>query len=91
MDNIIMSTHFKDVIFPLIRRRQQDFIEKDGIIPTALIIMDGHPTRRLKSLWEIASENNIDVHIIPAHTSHLIQPLDRCVFAALKRFDSITM
>jgi hypothetical protein len=75
-----------DVIFPLINRRQKDFMGENKIIPKALILMDGHPTRRLKSLWETAAQYNIDVHIIPAHTSHLIQPLDRCVFSCLKRF-----
>jgi hypothetical protein len=27
-----------------------------------------------------------DVHIIPPHTSHLIQPLDKSVFASMKRY-----
>jgi hypothetical protein len=81
-----MEQHFEEEIFPLIHKRQLDFLLPDGSKPRACIFLDGHPTRRLKKLWIHAVELKIDVHIMPSHTSHLIQPLDRCVFSCMKRY-----
>jgi hypothetical protein len=45
----------------------------------ALLILDGHPTRDQFQLWKELNEDNIDVLVIPAHTSNILQPLDRVV------------
>lgn len=81
-----MRDHFMNVILPAINSRQKDFISSDGIIPRALLFLDGHATRRVIEIWKKANEYSIDVFVIPSHTSHLIQPLDRNPFAAVKRF-----
>jgi hypothetical protein len=77
----------EEVIFPLIYLDQQQYKSEDGQIPRARLIMDGHSTRRLKLLWKQAHGLGIDVHILPSHSSHLIQPLDRSVFGNMKRFN----
>jgi hypothetical protein len=82
----IFEDYFRNVIFPGIEKRQSDFTLPNGTVPRARVVIDGHATRRRRELWRDANNKNIDVHIIPAHTSHLVQPLDRCVFAAMKRF-----
>jgi hypothetical protein len=81
-----MEQHFLKEIFPAIEKRQKDFQVKKSSIPRACIFFDGHVTRRLRSLWMMGVEKGIDLHTFPAHTSHLLQPLDRCAFASLKRF-----
>jgi hypothetical protein len=81
-----MNEHFSKFIIPGIYNRQQDFISKSGEIPKAILFLDGHQTRRIPSLWKEAGKLGIDVFVFPSHTTHLIQPLDRCPFAALKQF-----
>jgi hypothetical protein len=81
----IIEKHFKDVLFPAIHRRQLDFATDANPVPPALLLLDGHPTRRKKELWEVAAGLNIDVFILPCHSSHLVQPLDKNPFSALKR------
>nr|CAD7203179.1 unnamed protein product [Timema douglasi] len=48
-----------------------------------LLINDGHSTRVGLQLIEIARKENIIVKL-PPHSSHLLQPLDLCVFKSLK-------
>jgi hypothetical protein len=81
----IFKEYITKEVLPKIHSRQLQF-KNDGLIPRARLFLDGHPTRRCWSLWEEAAKLNIDVHVLPAHTSHLLQPLDRCVFACLKQF-----
>jgi hypothetical protein len=73
-------------IFPAIEARRAEFPLKDGTLSRALLWVDGHATRRQTHIWKEAYKKGIDVHIFPAHTSHLLQPLDRCPFSVLKRF-----
>jgi hypothetical protein len=47
--------------------------------------LDAHPSRRNPELWRECAAQTIDVLTIPAHTSHLLQPLDRGINAAFKR------
>jgi hypothetical protein len=86
MNNKIMRTHFENIILPSIASRQRDFKMSNEEIPPAILFLDGHATRRNKQLWEDAGKMNIDIFIFPAHTSHLIQPLDKTPFSSLKRF-----
>jgi hypothetical protein len=44
----------------------------------ALLIIDGHPTRLQLDLWKDLNTFNVDVLIIPSHTSNYLQPLDLC-------------
>jgi hypothetical protein len=50
----------------------------------ALLIVDGHSSRRNPALWKIFDSHRIDLLLLPPHTSHLLQPLDRFVNANFK-------
>ncbi|XP_045778739.1 uncharacterized protein LOC123876488 [Maniola jurtina] len=49
-----------------------------------LMIYDGHSTHVDTRVVALASENNITILKLPAHTSHLLQPLDLAVFKSFK-------
>ncbi|KAK2941757.1 hypothetical protein BLNAU_23338 [Blattamonas nauphoetae] len=50
-----------------------------------LILLDGHGSRLNLDLWGEFYKNRVDVVCIPAHTSHVVQPLDRAPNAVFKR------
>ncbi|KAH7815378.1 uncharacterized protein MONOS_16454 [Monocercomonoides exilis] len=58
--------------------------EENEPIPPALIILDGHSSRQNLQLWLQFASENVDVVVIPAHTSHILQPLDLGPNAVLK-------
>ena len=49
-----------------------------------LLVMDGHSSRSQADVMQKLRENDVHVLIIPAHTSHILQPLDRGVNKAFK-------
>ena len=49
-----------------------------------LLIQDGHSTHISIQLIEMARENNVCLLCLPAHTSHILQPLDVGVFKSFK-------
>ncbi|KAL0879446.1 hypothetical protein ABMA27_003197 [Loxostege sticticalis] len=49
-----------------------------------LMIYDGHSTHVDTKVVALASENNITILKLPAHTSHLLQRLDLAVFKSFK-------
>jgi hypothetical protein len=51
----------------------------------ALIILDGHSSRQNRHLWDEFSKQEVDVIILPAHTSHYLQPLDVGVNGVFKK------
>lgn len=55
----------------------------------ALFILDGHGSRADAEFRRLMSENNVDILIIPAHSSTILQPLDLCVNGMLKRLLSM--
>ena len=69
-----------------------EWLEKVFIPQTAprdhsarLLILDGHGSHETTDfLWKCL-EHNIYLLFLPAHTSHILQPLDLTVFSALKR------
>jgi hypothetical protein len=50
-----------------------------------LLILDGHGSHLTPQFDRICAENNIIPLCMPAHSSHLLQPLDVGCFAVLKR------
>ena len=50
-----------------------------------LLIYDGHKSHVNHDLIEWALENKIVLFVLPAHTSHITQPLDVSCFAPLKK------
>ncbi|MES9884138.1 MAG: hypothetical protein ABW185_25105 [Sedimenticola sp.] len=51
-----------------------------------LLIYDGHASHISSSLIEWAKSHNIILFVLPAHTSHILQPLDVGVFGPFKRY-----
>jgi hypothetical protein len=51
-----------------------------------LLLMDGHSTHISVGLLEWAKSMNIVIFILPAHTSHLLQPLDVACFGPVQQF-----
>jgi len=50
----------------------------------ALLIMDGHRSHIDAEAFETADKEGIVILLLPAHTSHELQPLDKSVFKSLK-------
>jgi hypothetical protein len=50
-----------------------------------LLILDGHESHHSLTFQELCKENNIYTLCMPAHSSHLLQPLDVGCFSPLKR------
>ena len=49
------------------------------------LLMDGHRTHYSLKMIRYAVENNIIMMSYPGHSTHLLQPLDVCLFAPLQR------
>jgi hypothetical protein len=49
-----------------------------------LLIQDGHGSHLSLDVIQLARENDIHLLCLPAHTTHLLQPLDVSVFKSLK-------
>ena len=82
IDKDIFDCYCREVLIPEFKRRRK-------LLPAdkrrGLLILDGHSTRQNASLVKAFAEAEIDVAILPAHTSHITQPLDVCFFAIFKR------
>ena len=50
-----------------------------------LLLVDGHKAHVTQEVIESAAENQVLVFCLPAHSSHLLQPLDLSLFGPLKR------
>lgn len=51
-----------------------------------LLILDGHPSRYHWPAMFLASLFNIDILLLPPHTTHLLHPVDVSLTSALKSF-----
>ena len=49
-----------------------------------LLVMDGHGSHTSTEFLLLCKQNNIQLLFLPAHSSHVLQPLDLGVFAPLK-------
>ena len=52
---------------------------------TRLLICDGHDSHISGSFIACCMENNIQLLVLPPHTSHILQPLDVGIFGPLKK------
>jgi len=50
-----------------------------------LVLLDGHRSHVALVLAEWAKQNNIILFVLPAHTSHLLQPLDVACYGPFQR------
>lgn len=68
---------------------QNSFLKTIGLERPVLVIYDGHATHLGADVINLAMENDITILKLPPHTSHILQPLDLCVFKSLKtRWDA---
>jgi hypothetical protein len=73
---------FEEILIPALNRRRE--LSGDRHSP-ALIVVDGHNSRHSAKIYSMCIKENIDILSIPAHTSHLLQPLDNGVNYAFKK------
>ena len=57
----------------------------DNIKGPKVLILDGHSSHLSLEVVLLAKENNVSIICLPAHTTHILQPLDVAVFAPMKR------
>ena len=58
--------------------------QKPGASHRGLLLVDGHASRINHRLWQTFKDHDIDVMTFVSHASHVLQPLDLCVFGAFK-------
>jgi hypothetical protein len=76
----ILENHLtKSVIAHFQAQRQ-----KLGASHRGLLLVDGHASRINPKLWETFRDTDIDVMTFVSHASHVLQPLDLCVFGSFK-------
>jgi hypothetical protein len=51
-----------------------------------LLILDGHISRFTYQAMKLLSDSGIDVLVLPAHCTHVMQPFDVCVAGPLKKY-----
>ena len=54
------------------------------VFVTQLLLLDNHSTHIKVEVLEKARQNNVEFLALPSHTSHVLQPLDRCPFGSLQ-------
>ena len=50
----------------------------------AILLLDLHGSRFQECILKLLCDNNIEMLTIPAHSSHVLQPLDRVTFSLFK-------
>lgn len=77
----VFEPYFNDIVFPYISQlRSNPKLEKQ----TAIILYDGLKGHVSKHLFSQAAELNIQIIVLPFHSSHILQPLDQIFFRSLK-------
>ena len=81
----LFAQHCRSVVIPAFEKRMEA-ARKLGIQnPTGIFIVDGHSSRLNSELINDFRNRGIIVLVLPAHTSHLLQPLDLRVFGVFKQ------
>lgn len=50
-----------------------------------LLVMDNHESHLSIDLLDMARDNQVELYCLPPHTTHILQPLDVCLFRPLKK------
>ena len=77
----IFMRYMRTVVLPYIQSVRQELSE----VRPALILFDGHKGHFSDLLAAACAENQIHLVVLPPHSSHLVQPLDRFIFRRMKR------
>ena len=80
-DFYVLQRTFRQWLEIILLRHRQGLNKSDERI---LLIMDGHGTHTMESSVDFCRLNKIDVCFMPAHTSHILQPLDVGIFSSYK-------
>lgn len=75
--NMVVALEWLQRVF-IPRTRPQDPSQR------RLLILDGHDSHTTTEFMWHCFDNNIQLLFLPAHTSHVLQPLDLSVFSPLK-------
>ena len=81
INETIYSEWVRHVFIPHIVCKRTTLNKPDARV---LLLLDGHSTRSSETAKTALSAANVDVIIIPSHTSHVLQPLDRGVNRSFK-------
>jgi hypothetical protein len=63
---------------------QKVFLPSTRTTEPRLLILDGHGSHETTDFMYLCYQNNIHLLFLPAHSSHVLQPLDLSVFSSLK-------
>ena len=66
----------------------RQFLQWIPPVRPVLLIQDGHSSHLTIELIELAKANDVHLLCLPAHTTHILQPLDVGIFKPLKAFFS---
>ena len=77
----IFEDYVRNVLMPDIDKYRQKHPDEPG---SAVLLMDGHSAHKSMELRAFCGMNDITVLLLPPHSSHLCQPLDRGFFRRLK-------
>ena len=64
---------------------RDSFVKQCGRSRHILVVMDNHSTHITKPVIDIAKKENIELLCLPAHSTHLLQPLDVGYYHLLKQ------
>jgi hypothetical protein len=83
---------FEDIMNEVLMKEVNRIRKETGEVKKkALIILDGHSSRNNFKLWEDLRNKGVEAVILPAHTSHILQPLDLGTNGEFKRALEKTM
>ena len=81
MNSEIFSDWFVNVFLPEANKCKPS--KYNGPI---FLILDGHVSHTTFDVIKTAKDNNVVMIRLPSHATHLLQPLDLCVFGPLKTY-----
>ena len=70
---------FENVCVPQLRARTLDEDER------VLLVFDGHGSHLTDELFDLGTKYKIDFYLLPAHTTHKLQPLDVGCFGPMQK------
>ena len=65
---------------------KEHFLKYIPSVRPVLLILDGHSSHYCPEFIKLAAKEKVIVFVLPPHTSHLSQPLDRGCFSPLKSY-----
>ena len=78
----IYNKYIVDEVIPYVQKIRENLNSPEA---NAILIVDGHRSHNNEYINAALAEHNIEYLIMPAHSSHILQPLDRYFFHAAKQ------